>query len=69
MVSGSTALVGYNVPSVQAVSQELAKNEGILIQPAGMLGGDDRHMRIGLGRDDFSEVLSRFEAWLLKDTL
>jgi aspartate/methionine/tyrosine aminotransferase len=63
-MSGSTALVGYNVPSVRAVSETLANEEGILIQPADMLGSDDQHMRIGLGRDSFADVLARFEDWL-----
>jgi len=63
-LAGSTALVAYHVPSVEAVSIELAEKEGILIQPAGMLGSDDQHMRIGLGRDDFSQALDRFEDWL-----
>ena len=68
-MAGSTALVGYNVPSVRAVSEKLAKEEGILIQPADMLGSDDQHMRIGLGRDSFADVLARFEDWLLKTGL
>jgi hypothetical protein len=29
-----------------------------------MRGGDDRQMRIGLGREGFAEALARFEAWL-----
>ena len=62
--AGSTALVGYHVNSVGAVSEKLAKDEGILIQPAGMLGSDDQHMRIGLGRDSFAEALAKFEDWL-----
>ena len=67
-LAGSTALVGYNVPSVKAVSETLAREEGILIQSAGMLGSDDQHMRIGLGRDSFTEVLARFEDWLNRDS-
>ena len=68
-LAGSTALVGYNVPSVRAVSEKLAQEEGILIQSADMLGSDDQHMRIGLGRDSFADVLARFEDWLLKTGL
>ena len=63
-MAGSTALVGYNVPSVRAVSEKLAQEEGILIQSAEMLGSDDQHMRIGLGRDSFADVLEKFEDWL-----
>ena len=62
--AGSTALVGFDVPSVAALAERLATEEGILIQSAAMLGGDDRHMRIGLGRDGFAEALERFEDWL-----
>jgi aspartate/methionine/tyrosine aminotransferase len=65
-LAGSTALVGYNVPSVEAVSTRLAREEGVLIQPAGMLGSDDQHMRIGLGRDGFDLALEHFESWLLR---
>jgi len=67
-MAGSTALVGYHVPSVRAVSEKLAQEEGILIQPADMLGSDDQHMRIGLGRDNFADVLARFEDWLNRDS-
>jgi aspartate/methionine/tyrosine aminotransferase len=63
-MAGSTALVGFDVPSVDALAARLAREEGILIQSARMLGGDDRHMRIGLGRADFPEALARFEDWL-----
>jgi len=64
--AGSTALVGYNVPSVAAISAQLARQEGLLIQSARMLGGDDQHMRIGLGRDNFGVVLGKFEDWLVR---
>jgi aspartate/methionine/tyrosine aminotransferase len=63
-LAGSTALVGYDVPSVHAVAKVLAEQEGILILPTDTMGGDDRHMRIGLGRAAFGEALARFEDWL-----
>ena len=63
-LAGSTALVGFDVPSVSELSHRLAREEGLLIQSAAMLGGDDRHMRIGLGRDAFATALDRFEDWL-----
>ncbi len=63
-LAGSTALVGFNVPSVAALEERLAREEGLLIQSAVMLGGDDQHMRIGLGREGFAEALERFEDWL-----
>jgi aspartate/methionine/tyrosine aminotransferase len=64
--AGSTALVGFDVPSVTTLAHRLAEQEGVLIQSAAMLGGDDRHMRIGLGRDGFGVALERFEAWLAR---
>jgi aspartate/methionine/tyrosine aminotransferase len=63
-LAGSTALVGWAVPSVSTLSERLARDEGILVQSAKMLGGDDRHMRVGLGRDGFGAALERFENWL-----
>jgi aspartate/methionine/tyrosine aminotransferase len=65
--AGSTALVGFDVPSVSALSDRLAREEGLLIQSAAMLGGSDRQMRIGLGRDGFAAALERFEAWCKKE--
>ncbi|MGK2924135.1 MAG: aminotransferase class I/II-fold pyridoxal phosphate-dependent enzyme [Lysobacterales bacterium] len=62
--AGSTALVGFDVPSVSALSRRLATEEGLLIQSATMLGGDDHQMRIGLGREGFADALQRFETWL-----
>ena len=67
-LSGSTALIRYNVPSVSAVAEVLAEQEGVLIQPAGMLGGDDQHMRFGFGRDSFGVALARFEDWLKRES-
>ena len=66
-LAGSTALVDFDVPSVGALAERLATEEGILIQSAAMLGSDDRHMRIGLGRDGFAEALQRFEDWLRRN--
>jgi len=66
--AGSTALIGWDVPSVQAISHELATREGILIQSAQMLGSDDQHMRFGFGRDDFPAALAQFEDWLRRSS-
>jgi aspartate/methionine/tyrosine aminotransferase len=68
-LAGSTALVGFDVPSVAELSRKLAKEEGLLIQSAAMLGGDDQHMRIGLGREGFDSALDRFERWLQRSHL
>lgn len=63
-LAGSTALVGYSVPSVSAVAAQLAAEAGVLIHPATTLGSDDQHMRMGFGRAGFGEALRRFEEWL-----
>ena len=63
-LAGSTALVGFNVPSVSVLGEELARQAGVLIQSAAMLGWDDQHMRIGLGREGFAAAIERFENWL-----
>ncbi|MFN2145762.1 MAG: hypothetical protein ACK2T7_10445, partial [Anaerolineales bacterium] len=62
---GSVALVEVNVPSVTALSQQLAEEAGVLILPALSLGSDDRHMRMGFGRRSFAEALDKFEEYLL----
>ena len=66
--AGSTALNSWKIPSVNAVAEELARNEGILIHPATTLGSDDQHMRMGFGRMVFPEALRRFEDWLERAT-
>jgi aspartate/methionine/tyrosine aminotransferase len=68
-LAGSTALVGFDVPSVSELSRQLATEEGLLIQSAAMLGSDDRHMRIGLGREGFDTAPNRFERWLERSPL
>ena len=68
-LAGSTALVGFDVPSVSALAERLVREEGLLIQSAAMLGFDDRHMRIGLGREGFDMALDRFEHWLQRSPL
>ena len=67
-LAGSTALVGFDVPSVTELADRLAREEGLLIQSAAMLGSDDHHMRIGLGRDGFAAALERFENWLTRSS-
>lgn len=62
--AGSTALVGMAVPSVEAYATRLAAEAGVLILPATNLGGDDHHLRIGLGRAGFGEALQHFEDYL-----
>lgn len=67
-MAGSIALVGMNVPSVGEYSTRLAKEAGVLIQPATTLGYDDQHMRMGFGRIGFEVALERFEAYLKENS-
>ena len=66
--AGSTALNSWKIPSVNAVTEELTRNESILIHPATTPGTDDQHMRMGFGRMVFPEALRRFEDWLERAT-
>ncbi len=63
-MAGSTALVGFDVPSVSAIAPVVARDAGVLIHPAVTLYSDDQHMRLGFGRENFGVGLGRFEAWL-----
>ena len=63
-LAGSVALVGMNVPSVNAFAERLAEEAGVLIHPAVTLGSDDQHARFGFGRSGFGEALEKFEAYL-----
>lgn len=63
--AGSTALVEMNVPSVEAFAEKMAREAGVLIQPATTLGWDDKHFRLGLGRSAFGVALEKFEEYLL----
>lgn len=62
--AGSTALVGFDVPSVAAFAHQMVQAAGVLIQPATTLGYDDSHFRLGLGRRALPEALAQFEAYL-----
>jgi aspartate/methionine/tyrosine aminotransferase len=68
-MAGSVALVGVDVPSVTALSETLANEAGVLIQPATTLGYDDQHMRMGFGRAGFAEALEKFEHFLLENRI
>lgn len=62
--AGSVALVEMNVPSLETYARSLAETAGILLFPASRLGAGPRAMRMGFGRAQFGEALSRFEAVL-----
>lgn len=63
-LSGSTALVKMNVPSVTQFAEKMAAEAGILIHPATTLGSDDQHVRFGFGRAGFAAALTQFEQYL-----
>ena len=65
-MAGSVALVGMDVPSVEAYAAGLAAEAGVLILPASAMGWDDQHMRMGFGRAGFGEALQHFESYLQK---
>ena len=63
--AGSTALVEMHVPSVEAFAEKMAREAGVLIQPATTLGWDDHSFRMGLGRAGFAKALHKFEEYLI----
>ncbi len=65
-LAGSTALVEMHVPSVEVFAEKMARDAGVLIQPATTLGWDDQHFRLGLGRAAFGVSLQKFEEYLQK---
>ncbi|MBA4383902.1 MAG: aspartate aminotransferase [Anaerolinea sp.] len=63
-LAGSTALVEMHVPSVEVFAEKMAREAGVLIQPATTLGWDDQHFRLGLGRSAFGVALQKFEEYI-----
>jgi len=63
--AGSTALVEMHVSSVEEYTEKMAREAGVLIQPATTLGWDDHSFRMGLGRAGFEKALEKFEEYLL----
>ena len=55
-----------HVPSVETYAEKMAREAGVLIQPATTLGWDDQHFRMGFGRSAFGVALQRFEEYLKK---
>lgn len=65
---GTFAVIKLLLPlSIETFAQELAKQEGVLIMPGSVLGLPGNYFRIGFGRKNMPEVLSRFEAFLSKN--
>ncbi len=47
-----------------ALVDDLAREEGVLLAPGRLFGRDDGHVRLGFGRENLPEALGRFEAFL-----
>lgn len=65
--AGSIALARLP-PGVEArgFCDALIREEGILLAPSSLLGLDDRHVRIGFGRENLPEVLPLFGSFLAR---
>lgn len=53
--------------SATSFCERLVRDVGIAMVPSCMFGGDDRHIRVGFGRDDFHTVLDELGDWALRD--
>lgn len=49
---------------VETLCRDLIAKKGVLIAPGSNFGGDDRHFRIGFGRENMAEALARFDDYL-----
>lgn len=65
--AGSVALVGVNAPSAIAFCLRLIEEAGVLLLPGPYLGYDDRHVRFGFGRADFTQSLAALEHYVTAD--
>ena len=65
--AGSVAAIELNIkePSLD-FSNRLVKEEGIMTVPAEMFGFEGKFLRVGFGRENFLEVLEKFDAFLVK---
>jgi aspartate/methionine/tyrosine aminotransferase len=50
--------------SAEALARRAVEEAGIMLAPARLFDWDDRHVRVGFGREDMPEVLARFEDFL-----
>ena len=63
--AGSTAFVKLNIEtSSLEFSNELVKGAGIMTVPAEMFDFPGKYIRVGFGRDSFSEALNEFDIYL-----
>ena len=65
-LAGSVALVELKQISATEYCHHLAQTAGILLLPSSCLGYGDSHVRLGVGRADFSANLDRYEQYLCR---
>lgn len=51
-------------PSAMEFAERVVREAGIMIVPSGLFGYGDRHIRLGLGREDFPQVLGKLGDYL-----
>ncbi|MEM7369694.1 MAG: aminotransferase class I/II-fold pyridoxal phosphate-dependent enzyme [Bacteroidota bacterium] len=67
--AGSTAFAKLHISeSSLDFGERLVRETGIMLVPAEMFEYGQAHIRIGFGRENFSEVLTVFGQWLLKQS-
>jgi aspartate/methionine/tyrosine aminotransferase len=63
--AGSTAFVKLKIASTALeFSNKLVEQTGIMTVPAEMFGSDEKYIRIGFGRENFSEILQELNKYL-----
>jgi len=59
--AGSVCLLRIHGEQAGEISRRARYEQDLLVLPSGLLGMDDTHVRVGLGRHSFPEALSLFE--------
>lgn len=68
--AGSTAFVKISIQeSALDFSNRLVEKTGIMTVPSEMFLYEGKYIRIGFGRENFPEILSLFDKFLLKDSI
>ena len=64
--AGSISFVPLNINvTARAFSDQLVKEAGIMTLPAEMFDYEGKYIRVGFGRQDFSEALNALDQYLL----
>lgn len=63
-VAGPISLAEVHGESATSLCQRVREEAGIMLVPSTMFDLDDRHVRLGIGRDGFAEGLARLSNWL-----